>query len=418
MTPWFSAADFRQEGSVRDRDERQIACVLVPNLHWQLAVSDDEALRDSPVVVASGRTSKPQRTVVDLSPGLTGVVAGMALDQALSRNSEAVLVEADFPAAETLNEKVLTALETAVPDVEEADLGIAYVDIGGVQLLYGDNTRVVQAISRAVSETFDLDIRIGIGPSKWLAYIAAMRSKPRTAYRLTTQAERFLKGLPVTVLPIEPKTISRMQEFGLSRLGDIGNKPRGAMHSQFGADGATAWDLANGIDQSPLVPRRTQETVSEYLEFPDSTVNLLNITTGIESLLSRAYARPLLRNRHARKCELQAQVFENAPWVMDVVFKEPAGSKSDALFAVKGKLDSTTIPGPLEDLRVTLSGLTGEQQRQESMWLEIKRQTDLSDSLSQLEQRIGEPPPIYRVQTLKPTSKVPEWRSALVQLSH
>jgi hypothetical protein len=114
---------------------------------------------------------------------------------------------------------------------------------------------------------------------------------------------------------------------------------------------------------------------------------------------------------------LQAEVFEAAPWTLEVVFKEPAGSKADALFAVKAKLDTVTMPGPLEDLRITLLELTGEPSRQESMWLDVQRQNDLSQAIAQLQERIGEPPPIYRVQELKPDSKVPEWRSALVQLS-
>lgn len=399
-------------------DTRRFACVLLPHFYWQAAALRKPDLRDLPVIVASGSQGSALRAVADTSPKVSGVLPGMALDQALSRNPEAVLTEADIPAAEALFEEVLAALEKVVPDVEPQGLGTAYAGVHGLERLYGDDGSVVQVISRAVRQVGELDLRIGIGPSKWLAYVAAVHSKPGTAYRLTGSSSRFLESLPATTLPVDPRTIARMEEFGLTRLGHISPMPRGAVHAQFGADGALAWDLANGIDNSPLIPRRVVETVTEYMEFSDPTVNLLSIVAGIESLLARAFSRPLLNNRHARRCALQAQVFEAVPWTLEVAFKEPAGSKSEALLAVKAKLDTVTVPGPLEDLRVTLIGLTGEPSRQESMWLDVRRQNDLWQAIAQLEERIGEPPPIYRVQKMKADSKVPEWRDALVQLSH
>jgi DNA polymerase-4 len=396
----------------------RIACVQLPHFFWQMASQENRLLANVPVIVASNTPGHPDRTVIDTSPLLTGVLRGMPIEQARSRSPEAVVIDADIPTAETLFDKVLDALEQIGPDVEPSEPGTAYISINGLERLYGGDPRLVEVIATAIRNIADFDMRIGIGPSKWLAYVAAVYSQPGKAYKLTRASQKFLESLPVTLLPIEPKTIIRMDEFGLTQLGHISSKPRGAVHTQFGSDGALAWDLANGIDRSPLVPRQFIPTVSEYLELPDATVNLINIVSGIESLLARAFSRPLLRNRHARRCAIQAQVFESVPWIFEVAFKEPVGSKSDALFAVKTKLDTLTVPGPLEDLRITLSGLTAESGRQESMWLDVKRQDDLWQAISQLEERIGEPPPIYRVQTMKSDSKVPEWRSALVQLSH
>jgi DNA polymerase-4/protein ImuB len=102
---------------------------------------------------------------------------------------------------------------------------------------------------------------------------------------------------------------------------------------------------------------------------------------------------------------------------MRVAFKEPAGSKVKALFAIKAKLDGIALPGPLEDMRLTLSGLTGEAGRQESLWTEIRRDQQLHDAVDQLESRLGAAPPLYQVREMEPWSRIPERRHALVQLS-
>jgi DNA polymerase-4 len=102
---------------------------------------------------------------------------------------------------------------------------------------------------------------------------------------------------------------------------------------------------------------------------------------------------------------------------MRVAFKDPAGNKNQALFAIKSKLDTVSFPGPLEDMRLTLSGITGEAGRQESMWKEVKCDNDLQETISQLRSRLKIAPPIYQVRELEPWSRIPERRYALVQLS-
>ena len=400
---------------------RSIACVLLPHFYWQAAAVRRPQLKAAEhraLITTPGASGDRTRTVLDTSPHISDVLPGMPLDQAMSRCPDAVIVEADLPRTREIFAGLADALQEIVPNIEESEAGRVFLEINGLEKLYGDDANIVRLISCAASSALTgLDMRIGIGPSKWLAQVAATRSRQGRAYKISGNPRRFLHRLPLTALPISLDLVERMQSFGLETLGDIANLPRGACHAQFGADGARAWDLANGIDEDPLVPRRSEETVSESLEFPDATVNLFTIVTGMESLLSRAYSRPALRNRYARRCLVESRVFQTAPWAMRVAFKEPAGSKSDALFAVKTKLDTVQVPGPLVDMKLTLEGLTGEAARQESMWLEVQRSNDLSQALAQLQERIGEPPPIYRVETIKPTSKVPEWRKALVQLS-
>ena len=111
------------------------------------------------------------------------------------------------------------------------------------------------------------------------------------------------------------------------------------------------------------------------------------------------------------------KVFRRPPWTMRVAFKEAAGSKTQALFGIKTKLDTVSIPGPLEDLRITLSGLTGESGRQESMWHEVRRSQQLQEAIGQLQARLGKAAPIYQIRELEPWSRIPERRHALVQLS-
>ena len=409
---------------------RPLACLRIPNFPWQVEVARKPELQDRSAIVAGkaldlsdeltnmpgagGADSLSARVVLAASPDLSDVIPGMPLSEATSRHRGVLIIEADTPLYALVFDDIIESLERLVPDIEAAAPGLAYVGIWGLEGLYGDDAHVVRLLASAV-DSFDL--RIGVGDNKWLAYAASLLSRANSGRKVTGEPGRFLDRFPVDSLPIPYSLIKRLNAFGLTTMGHIADIPRGPMEAQFGQAGGTAWDLANGIDDRPLMPKRSVLGVSEHLDFPDPTVSLATIVPAIESLLGRAYGRSQISRRFARQASIQSQVFQHAPWTMRVPFKDPAGNKTQALFAIKSKLDMAVIPGPLEDIRLTLSGITGEAGRQESMWKEVKRDENLQETISQLRTRLKMAPPIYQVRELEPWSRIPERRYALVQMS-
>jgi len=418
-----------------------LACLRIPNFPWQVEVARNPELHDRSAIIAckaldldeeltnisgglgikasslsssKASNSLSARVVLAASPNLTDVMPRMPLIEATSRHRGILIIEADTPLYTLVFDEIIENLEQLVPDIEAAAPGLAYVGIWGLESLYGDDAHVVRLLAGAVG---GFDLRIGVGGNKWLAYAASLLSRSNSGRKVTGKPGRFLDQFPVDSLPLPYQLIKRLHAFGLTTMGRIADIPREPMEAQFGQAGGIAWDLANGIDHRPLMPKRCVLVVSEHLDFPDPTASMATIVPAIESLLNRAYGRSQLSRRFARQASIQSQVFQHAPWTMSVAFKDPAGNKNQALFAIKSKLDMADIPGPLEDMRITLSGITGEAGRQESMWKEVKRDTDLQETISQLRSRLRVTPPIYQVRELEPWSRIPERRYALVQMN-
>jgi DNA polymerase-4/protein ImuB len=415
------------------KSKGQVACLRLPNFCWQAEALLRPSLLDKgrksiitgtlldlPSTLSGDKgplgQAATERVVLDFSPGLTGVVPGMPLAAAMSRHKEAALVEADVPRYRRVFERVLDAVEAIAPGAEDGGLGTAYVGIWGLEGLYGDHKAVIRALARSILPVLDFDLRIGVGENKWLAYLASTISKSRRGCRMTGEPGSVLAPFPVDLLPVPYETVERLHSFGLHTLGAVADLDRGPVEAQFGRAGTVIWELSNGIDPRPVVPRRVVESVSEYLSFPDPTVQMSVLVAGLESLLAKAFSRPEMARRYARAASLHARVFRRAPWSLDVTFKEPVGRREAALLPVKAKIDSAGLHGPLEDLRLTLSGLSGEPWRQESVWKEVQAEENLRQSLSQLGARLGGQPPIYKVRELEPWSRIPERRHALVRL--
>jgi hypothetical protein len=371
------------------------------------------SLGGHPLVIAHGSGSR--RVVLDASTHAQGVHPGMLLSEALSQSKNAILVESDPVHYRAVFGHALDAIEALGADVEEEDLGHATVQIAGLELLYGGEDGLIEALLLAVPRF--LAPRIGVGPSKFLASVAAHQAKPGHASRAPSDLQPFLDPLSVKLLPGPWQTIAKLHGFGLRTLGQLARMSIGALQAQLGPEGKLLGELARGIDRRPLIPRRHQETVTASLAFADPVGTIGIVLTAIESLLDLVFAHENMRGRFARVCVLDGVVFRAHRWHRRMVFKESLGDRTKAFTVVRHALENTPPPGPLEELRLTLSSITGEGGRQESLFRDVRREENLKESLRQLRARLGGQPPIYHVREVEPWSRLPERRQALVPFS-
>jgi len=154
--------------------------------------------------------------------------------------------------------------------------------------------------------------------------------------------------------------------------------------------------------------------VEESLTFPSPTITWTPILTALSTLLGRAFARPEIGGRYVRTATIESHVYRQSPWVKRFGFKEAMGSRDRTMFALKSRLDSVTLPGPLEDMKLTLTGFTGESGIQANLFSDVRKQEQLKEMMRQLESLLGGKPPIYQMKEVEPWSRIPERRQALV----
>ncbi len=388
-----------------------IACVRVP--HFPIAVErrghPDLAGR---ACLVAGAGVDGRRVVVDASDGLLGVAAGMPLSQALSRAVEAVVIEADMPRYRAAFERLLDILQGVGPDVEAGDLSVAYLRLDGLTTLYGGLDGTLRAVLHAVPAS--LAPRVGAGHGKRLAYLASWLATESAPFVLPRVAADVLAPHSVGLLPVAWAMKQRMLRFGLTTLGQVAALPLSAMQAQFGLEGRLAWELSRGVDRSTFVPRQPEVVVRESLAFPDPVTGAGPLLLALETLLGRAFVRTEIRGKYARVCALEAAVFRRAPWTKRVVFKEPAGSRTQAYAMLRRAVDGVTLPGAAEGLTLTLSGIVGEAGRQESFFSDVRAAEGLRQAIATVEAMHAGATPLYVVREIEPWSRIPERRYGLV----
>jgi DNA polymerase-4/protein ImuB len=355
-------------------------------------------------------TAGSQTRVLDWSPELDGLQPDMPLQPALARYGEAGLLPADTPRYRTVFTGLLDRLEGISPLVEGSEPGCIYLGVDGLQLIYPDDTAVIEAVRGAVPGIFDP--RIGLAGNKFLAGLAA-RDVPPNGYRiLTGEAASFLKELSVDRLPVSIRSREKLHTFGLHTMGQVAALPPGPLLSQFGPEGRQIVELARGIDDTPLLPRLAAETIEESLALPSVTVSLEALLVSLEELLGRVFVRLGRSGLGIAGLAVWTRTWNAANWERTLNFKEPAMTVKPVVNRLRRLLEDYPQPGPVEQAGLNVTRLGYPRGRQKSLFTEVRDRDRLGEDIRQLELRLGNPQ-VYKVQEVEPWSRIPERRYAL-----
>ena len=225
-----------------------VACVLISHLPVKVELLRQPVLKGKTLLIVE--QSGTRKTVIDRSPSANDIEVGMPLEKALSLRPDAALIEADMPLYRERWNGILDNLEQRSPVVEDVGLGLAYVDLHGLEELYGGEAGIIKAVLDAVSQIYYP--QVGVASGKFPAYAAALQAESLGAVRAPEDAAAFLAEMSVLHLPTSWKVKERLLDFGLDRMGSVARLPFNTMQGEFGKEGARLWRLANGLDDTPL----------------------------------------------------------------------------------------------------------------------------------------------------------------------
>ena len=388
----------------------KVACVLVTHLRAKVEISRHPHLEDSPVLIVDRDPSRSRPVVVDRFRSASGVAAGMTLEQALSRHANAVVLDADQPHYRQVFGKVLASLQGISDRVEEAGLGTAYVRIDGLEGMYRGEAGVVSALLNAIPAY--LNPRIGVAGAKFPAFVAARTCTAHGAFRVPDEVAAFLAPHAVDLLPVSVDVKGEMHRFGLHTMGAVAAMSRHMLADRFGPGGARAWELCNGIDDSPVIPLEFEESVVEHASLPFHSSSVEALFVAVDALLRRAYARPDMRGRYAGSAELLCAASGWPSWEKSVRFKQPVGSWEKASPVVRSRLETDRPSTPVEDVTLTLSGFTGELGTQMGLLKDVRddRRRRLVEADRRLQPLMGGGHALHRIAQVAPWHPAPEMR--------
>ncbi len=178
----------------------------------------------------------------------------------------------------------------------------AAFEAGGIDECYlelgGDTWERAEGIARKIQDyvqkEFRLSCSVGIGPNKLIAKIAAGRQKPHGLTMVReTEVRYFLDPLPVRELRgIGPKTGAGLKEFGVETVNQLRQKTKTELVESFGVKhGASMYQYARGVDDSPLETEREAKSIGSETTFEKDTLDARVILPIFKSLSKEVVAQ-------------------------------------------------------------------------------------------------------------------------------
>ena len=409
---FYIVPSYGSAGPPHPRTVMKVACLLITHLRVKVEMRRHPDLKNIPAIIVE--RSRGRALVVDSTPFASGISPGMTLEEALSIQPEALVLEADEPHYRRVFAQVLASLQGVSDRVEGSELGTAYVRLDGLERLYGGEARLVNALLNAVPQ--GLAPRAGVAEAKFPAFVAARTSAPLRATRVPIDAASFLAPHPVDLLPVPDDLRAALHRFGLHTMGDVASMTEEDLTDRFGASGRRMWRLSRGMDDSPVIPMEHIESIVEHTSLPFSSASLDLLLTVVDTLLARAFSQPSMRGRYAGMVMLEC-ILEGGPtWTRDIPFKGGVGSRKRALSIIRSRLEEDHPTRAVEEVTVTLDDLAGESGTQLGLLPEAREsgKRRLVEVDRGLRARTGGGPALYRAVGVAPWHPAPEMRALRV----
>ena len=261
---------------------------------------DPDGAGKAPLLIVGG--SRDSRGVVCSASYETrkfGVRSAMPIARALRLCPNAMCVPVPRKACSVKSAEIRAVLERFAPVVEGASIDEWYLDLGGTEGLYHNETLAMTArrIREAVYRATGLSISIGGGTNKLVAKLAVERAKPKAGtggngvHVVEPGAEQeFLRSFTLAEIPlIGPKFQERLAARGMTAVPDVLRHDLSVLRSWFGEREAEwLWNRVHGVSESPVESGGEAKSISRDETFAEDIRDDRDLQRELLALVTRA----------------------------------------------------------------------------------------------------------------------------------
>ena len=231
-----------------------------------------------------------------------GIHSAMPMKLARSLCPEAIIVRGNSADYTKYSRIVTDILQESVPVLEKSSIDEFYVDLTGMDKFHG-TWRLANELRSKIIENSGLPISFGLSENKTVSKVATNEAKPNNQMRIEYGHEKaFLGPLSVKKIPmVGDKTYAKLVSLGVRKIHTIQEMPIDLMQRAFGANGASIWRKANGIDQSKVIPYSERKSISTERTFDRDTIDVTKLK-GILTAMAENLAFQLRRGQKLTAC--------------------------------------------------------------------------------------------------------------------
>jgi DNA polymerase IV len=288
---------------------RRILHVDMDAFYASVEQRDNPSLRGKPVAVGGQPDKRGVVAAASYEARTFGVRSALSMAKAVRLCPSLVIVHPDFNKYRAVSQQVFELFRSVTPLVEPLSLDEAYLDV--TENSWGERLgmNVARRLKDAIRDATGLTASAGVAPNKFLAKIASGWQKPDGLTVIAPERmETFLQGLPVDALwGVGPVTARKLRARGIEKLVDVRSADPEALRETVGSLAEWLQQLANGIDDRPVVSEHEPKSSGSENTFAHDLTDREEIRREVEAMACDAAAWLVKRELYARTVTLKVR---------------------------------------------------------------------------------------------------------------
>jgi len=220
---------------------------------WRIReCGETQDLRLVPSIVGGDREQRHGIVLAKSTPAKKyGIVTGEPIAKALQKCPDLVIVPSQHGLYGRYSAAFMKILSEYSPDVEQYSIDEAFVNMTGMEGLFGEPVACAHKIKDRIRDELGFTVNVGISTNRLLAKMASDFQKPDRVHTLfPEEIEEKMWPLPVEELFFVGKaTAAKLHTLGIHTIGELAKSDRQMLYTHLKSMGETIHNFANGIDE-------------------------------------------------------------------------------------------------------------------------------------------------------------------------
>jgi DNA polymerase-4 len=199
-----------------------------------------------------------------------GICSAMPISEAYRRCPDAVFLRPNMAKYAEVSREIFRILRTITPVVEPISVDEAYLDLTGLEKLFGPPETIGYEIKRRILEETGLTASVGIGPNRLIAKLGSEHQKPDGLTVVhPEQVQDFLAPMPVANLRgLGRQTQKVFSRLGITTIAQLRSIPTRYLVEHLGQNAAEKFHAQSlGLASSRVITARNRKSISKETTF-------------------------------------------------------------------------------------------------------------------------------------------------------
>lgn len=323
-----------------------------------------------------------------------GIKTGETVFSALRKCPELVLVPPNYNLYQRSSDALIGLLRQYTPAVEQYSIDEAYMDMTGLEGLFGPPETAAERIRERISHELGFTVNIGVAENKLLAKMASDFRKPDRVHTLwKREIPTKMWPLPVSELFfIGRATYKKLRNLGIATIGDLAAADAAILKSHLGKHGEVIWSFANGVDMSaveaePPPNKGYGNSTTIAFDVSDAETAKLVLLSLAETLGSR------LRKDGVKVGVVAVGIrdFHFEYWSHQISLETPTNITRELYEAACRAFDEAWDKTPVRHLGIHTSRVSSEESRQLGLFdrMDYEKLEKMDKAVDEIRRRFG-----------------------------